>query len=88
VRPQGQIDGVVVVPPVDDQAGLLIVERGRAPAQPGALLDSPPGVYTAGTPPRTSRVRSGCLAQPRRRSAMASIKFASAGSTTPPERMA
>jgi hypothetical protein len=47
-----------------------------------------PGAHTAGTPPSTSRLRSGCLAQPRRSSAVASIQLASLGRTTPPERTA
>ena len=56
---------------------------GRAPG-----AGTPASTHTAGTPPSTSRVRSGCLAQPFRSSAVASIQLAVLGSTTPPERTA
>ena len=42
---------------------------------------------TAGIPPSTSRVSPGCFTLARRRSLVASIQFASLGSTTPPERV-
>lgn len=42
---------------------------------------------TAGIPPSTARVSPGCVTFARRRSFVASIQFASLGSTTPPERV-
>lgn len=43
--------------------------------------------HTAGIPPSTARVRPECFTFARRRSFVASIQFASLGSTTPPERV-
>jgi hypothetical protein len=61
--------------------------HGRVVADVDAA-GTPASTHTAGTPPSTSRVRSGCLAQPFRSSAVASIQLAVLGSTTPPERTA